>query len=171
MTQEAVIRAARFPEDLAQVQDLCRAYRDYLSSGNARMRHLTQVYYPEAAYARLMSDLPAKYGKPRHAVLLAETAGQPVGCGMYHPITTEDAEIKRLFIAQDGRGRGIGQALSQALVDHIHRDGYRRILLDTNPDFTAARRLYEKLGFQARGPYTDLPKDVAEMLVFYELKL
>ena len=57
------------------------------------------------------------------------------------------------------------------MIDAIRADGYQRVLLDTHADFIAARRLYEKLGFRLRGPYSDVPAFVADKLVFYELNL
>ena len=87
------------------------------------------------------------------------------------PLTAEDAEIKRVFVSPEGRGTGLGQHISQALIDAVSADGYRRVLLDTNRVFTPARQLYEKLGFRPCGPYSDIPPDVAAQLVFYELVL
>lgn len=135
------------------------------------MRHLTEVFYPKDVYKALMDELPTKYNSKGTGVLLAVGKDGPVGCGMYHGLNAEDAEIKRVFVSEDGRGKGVGTALSKALIARISESGYRRILLDTNPAFRAARNVYEALGFTQRGPYADMPEDVAELLVFYELKL
>lgn len=169
--QDITVKAARLPEDLGDVQRLCWAYRDHLFAGGELMRHLTQVFYPEAAYAALLNDLPAKHGGPGSGIVLAWRDGVAIGCGMYHGLNPDDAEIKRVFVVPEGRGTGAGEAISRALIGAARSDGYSRVLLDTNPDFTSARSLYEKLGFRGCDSYTDMPEDIARMLVFYELKL
>ena len=171
MTSAVTIRAAEMPRDLPAVQDLCWAYRDHLRSGSDLMRDLTEVFYPQDVYAKLMDDLPQKYSVEGTGVVLAVGEDGPFGCGMYHGLNAKDAEIKRVFVTETGRGKGVGKALSDALITRIRADGYRRILLDTNPDFTAARRVYEALGFKQRGPYSEMPDGVAELLVYYELTL
>lgn len=165
------IRAAQTPGDLDEVRLLCWEYRDYLLGFSAATRPMMETFYPEDDYARLMETLGQKHARPRGIILLAELDGAPVGCGMTHPLNGDDAEVKRVFVRAAARGTGAGQKLSQALVDQARADGYARVLLDTSADFKGAQRLYERLGFQARGPYAALPPDTEEMLVFYELIL
>ncbi|WP_300055460.1 GNAT family N-acetyltransferase [uncultured Roseobacter sp.] len=165
------IRAATTAADLEAVRGLCWDYRAYLTGFSPELRPLMETFYPEAGYTALMQELAEKHARPRGIILLAELDGRPVGCGMTHPLNDQDAEIKRVFVRAEARGSGAGQALSQALVDQARADGYDRVLLDTSAAFTGAQRLYERLGFQARGPYAELPPGTADKLVFYELKL
>ena len=118
-----------------------------------------------------MQDMPKKYGVAGAKVLLAFQGVNALGCGMYHCLNARDVEIKRVFVSPESRGSGAGKALSKALIQAAKSDGYERILLDTNPRFSAARSLYEQLGFIERGPYSDMPDGVAEKLVYYELTL
>ncbi|MCV3272324.1 GNAT family N-acetyltransferase [Roseobacter sinensis] len=171
MTGALHIRPATSPADLDAVRTLCWEYRDYLVSFSPEHRPLMETFYPEEGYARLMHGIAEKHARPRGIILLAELDDRPVGCGMTHALNDEDAEIKRVFVRAEARGTGAGQALSQALVDQARADGYARVFLDTSADFKGAQRLYERLGFQARGPYAELPPDTADKLVFYELKL
>lgn len=58
------------------------------------------------------------------------------------------AYVEALAVAEDARGRGIGTALLEAAIDEATRRGASAVVLevvDTNP---AARRLYERLGFE-----------------------
>ncbi|WP_298912465.1 GNAT family N-acetyltransferase [uncultured Roseobacter sp.] len=165
------IRAADMPRDLPAVQSLCWAYRDYLLNFNPNMRKLASVFYPEDAYRTLMADLPVKHARPKGIIFLAERDSVPVGCGMSHPLNGSDTEIKRVFVTDAARGSGAGKMVSQALIDQARADGYARILLDTNKEFEGARKLYEKLGFVERGPYSELPPGTEASLVFYEFIL
>jgi GNAT superfamily N-acetyltransferase len=90
---------------------------------------------------------------------------------MYQPLNGEDVEVKRVYVSDRARGMGAGIAISRILIEQARADGFRRVLLDTSRQFVHAQRLYEKLGFAARGPYSDLPEGYEEYLVFYELTL
>jgi len=165
------IETAVMPRDLAAVQRLCWEYRDYLYAFDDGMRRIVEHFYAEASYAELMADLPKKHARPGGIIVLANVQGKPQGCGMYHPLSTEDCEIKRVFVRKQLRGAGAGEKLSRALIAQARKDGYKRILLDTTAKFLGARRLYEKLGFRERGPYSSIPQDLRSAMVFYELDL
>lgn len=169
--ETASVRAGRLPADLGDIQRLCWAYRDHLLAYDDQVRRLAEFYYPTDEYAALMDAMAEKYAAPGHGIVLAARGDLALGCGMYHPLNADDAEIKRVFVTPEGRGMGLGHDISQALIDAVRADGYRRVLLDTNRVFAPARRLYEKLGFRPCGPYSDIPPDVAAQLVFYELIL
>lgn len=164
---DVTLRAAEMPRDLAVVQQLCWAYRDYLVDFDENL----SVFYPKETYGALMDALPEMHAQPRGVILLVEQDGVPVGCGMIHPLNAKDAEIKRVYVSDAARGMGAGFLLSEGLIAHARQAGYARILLDTNAQFAHARRLYEKLGFKARGPYADLPEGTEDALVFYEFTL
>lgn len=165
------VRAAEMPRELPIVQKLCWEYRDFLLTFNDEMRQIVEAFYPEQPYAALMDALPEKHGRPRGIIMVAEQDGAPFGCGMTHPLNTDDAEVKRVFVRPQTRGSGAGFELSKALIAQARSDGYKRLLLDTSVHFTAAQKLYEKLGFKLRGPYSELPPDTENQLVFYELML
>ncbi len=171
MTHTIRIRPATSAADLEAVQGLCWEYREFLIGFSPAVRPMMETFYPQEAYALLMADLARKHARPRGIILLAERDEVPVGCGMYHPLNDQDAEIKRVFVRPEARGTGAGEALSRALVDQARRDGYARVLLDTSEAFIGAQRLYERIGFEARGPYAELPPGTADKLVFYEMKL
>ncbi len=167
----ADIRQAQTPSDMDAVRALCWEYRAYLLDHGDEVRRAVSVSYALEAYTALMASLEEKHARPKGIVLLAEIDGRAVGCGMTHPLNQTDAEIKRVFVREEARGNGIAATLSQRLVDQAREDGYGRVLLDTSRQFHGAQRLYERLGFRACGPYSELPPGIAELLVFYELSL
>jgi ribosomal protein S18 acetylase RimI-like enzyme len=63
------------------------------------------------------------------------------------PLPPGDAEIRMLGVDPAVQGRGIGRALMLACEELARASGIRRSVLHTNEDMTAARHLYEDLGY------------------------
>lgn len=81
--------------------------------------------------------------------------GQPAGCGGL--LWREDyAELKRMFVRSQFRGRGLAERLLEHLEVRACQRGLTRVRLETGVHQLAAIRLYEKNGYQripAFGPY------------------
>jgi len=61
----------------------------------------------------------------------------------------EDCLLEDLFVHDDARGKGLGRALLQGVVDLARERGCRRIELDTNERNDTAVALYRSFGFDA----------------------
>lgn len=102
-----------------------------------------------------LAALPGRYAPPAGELFLArDPAGLPLGCVGLRPLADEGCcEMKRLFLLPATRGLGLGRALTEAVVDHAKRSGYRELRLDTFATMTTAQTLYEKMGFERIAPY------------------
>jgi ribosomal protein S18 acetylase RimI-like enzyme len=60
-------------------------------------------------------------------------------------------ELRRLRVAHEARRRGIGAALTRAVIDWSREDGCRTLFLHTTSAQAPARALYESLGFRDIG--------------------
>lgn len=58
------------------------------------------------------------------------------------------AWIEDVVVDKAQRGKGIGQALTEACITHARTRGVSSIHLTSNPRRIAANKLYQKLGFQ-----------------------
>ncbi|MEO6872655.1 MAG: GNAT family N-acetyltransferase, partial [Chthoniobacterales bacterium] len=57
------------------------------------------------------------------------------------------AEIKRMYVAPEARGRGLAAAILERLEDWARTHGYTRVQLETGGRQPIAIRLYERFGY------------------------
>lgn len=132
-----------------------------IGAATALMRAYAASLATDLAYQGFeaeMAAMPGKYAPPEGALLLARRAdGTAVGCVALRPLGAGAAEMKRLYVAPEGRGTGLGRRLVEAVIGEARRLGYREIRLDTLPAMREARALYRQLGFEPCAPYYDTP--------------
>lgn len=89
---------------------------------------------------------------------LAAKCDEELVCfGAFHPLTEEDAEIKRLWTSPSWRGKGVAKLLLSRLEDEIVAQGFVRAVLDTNENLPEAIALYDGLGYERIERYNDNP--------------
>ena len=116
-----------------------------------------------------LATLPGKYSSPKGRLFLAQCDGMIAGCIALRPINNDSVcEMKRLFIREEFRKRGIGKILAEKIVADAKTIGYRSMKLDTLQRMESARTLYTKLGFTIIPAYYDNP---LEEVVYMELTL
>ena len=116
-----------------------------------------------------LAGLPGKYAPPKGRLYLAEHDGTTAGCIALRPMDEEDVcEMKRLYVREEFRGKGIGRLLTEKILSDAKTIGYHTMRLDTLQRMEAARTLYAKLGFKIIPAYYDNPM---EEVVYMELKL
>lgn len=98
-----------------------------------------------------------------HDVWVAYLGHLPAGCASYKKLSSDTAEIKRVFVLPSYRGLGIAEQLMFVLETTAREQGYRRLVLETGEPLVAATHLYRKLGFRIidnYGPYVDMPESI-----------
>ncbi len=148
MRRPTRILPVRTASDLDAVVTLFRAYAASLA---------IDLSYQD--FDAEMAAMPGKYAPPEGELLLAAgPEGLSVGCvALRRGPHAEACEMKRLYVAPEGRGMGVGRALVAAVVRVAARVGYAEIVLDTLPSMHRAQALYASLGFEAIAPYYDTP--------------
>lgn len=101
-------------------------------------------------FERELAALPGDCVPPAGGILLArDERGTAIGVVAFHAIAPQVAEMKRLFVAPAGRGRGLGRALVEDVLRHAKAQGHAAIRLSTLPRvMPAADALYRTLGFR-----------------------
>ena len=119
-----------------------------------------------------MDDLADIHARPTGIILLAKGPDMtPLGCGMSHALYPDTSEIKRVFVTEAARGKGVAAGICKALEDQARRDGFKRLVLDTSANLPAAKYLYDKLGFTRRDAYQPVPEEALPHLLFFEKTL
>lgn len=120
--------------------------------------------------------------------LFAEMTENPAGRGVFYLgeshgdiaamiglrwISDGVAEIKRLYVLPQYRGRHFGEVCLRKVLDDARDFGYHTALLDTAPFMYSAQRLYKRCGFVTRGPYdkVEIPPEMHANWVFMECHL
>jgi putative acetyltransferase len=111
-------------------------------------------------FDRELAALPGEY----RLFLLEDAAG----CVALRLLNPETAEMKRLYVREAHRGRGLGRVLAQAAIAAAREAGCARIVLDTLPKMREAQTLYQGLGFRQVPPYLAVPTPGA---ICFELRL
>ena len=115
-----------------------------------------------------LASIESMYAPPQGALLIARDAVVAAGCVAARRHSDSVCEMKRLYVRDAFRGTGLGRRLAVEVIAVASHAGYRSMRLDTLPSMTAARTLYESLGFIRIEPYYDSP---IEGMVFMELDL
>src|ERR1700675_1518320 len=101
----------------------------------------------------------AHYGPPRGAFLVGRQASRIVGSVGVERIDGDSAELHRLYLDADLRGRGTGRALVDAVLGWCRAQAVSRLVLWSDTRFDRAHRLYTRMGFRPAGERV-LPGDV-----------
>ena len=163
------IRQATTAEELDSVRTLVHAFMDWARQIYPDLQNLTDENF-KTVEAELAS-LPGAYGPPTGRLLLAYYDGKAAGTVAMRDLGDRICEMKRMFVYEKFRGKGIGRALTMALINEARTLGYSHMRLDTGPRHYAAQGLYRSLGFQEIPPYYEVPEDFRSMSVFMELDL
>jgi putative acetyltransferase len=128
--------------------------------------HLEQFYPPESRHGLSVERLIQE----QVAFFVVRDDDTPAGCGGVklfgaersgqHSTDQPYAEVKRMYVRPQFRGRGLGKLILDCLADHARQQGIRILRLETGIYQTEAIYLYERYGFRRIPPfgnYTDDP--------------
>lgn len=117
------------------------------------------------SFGEELAAFPGPYAPPRGALVLALAPGAGATDGEEHlvgmvglrPLAQGVCEMKRLYVAPDARGRGLGLRMCERLIEEARRIGYRAMRLDTLERLRPAGSVYRRLGFRPCADYNGNP--------------
>lgn len=120
--------------------------------------HLAGLYPPDQRFGQNL--------RPEHLApgigmfVMARADGLAIGCGAVRRLAETTAEVKRMYVEPDIRGRGVAKEILDHLEAAARALGAHRLVLETGIYQTEAVRLYRQAGFTAIdcfGEYADVP--------------
>ena len=107
---------------------------------------------------RLFFELEAIYGKGTIEDFVEENSGFiyfmvlksgiiNIACGGVNHIDETTAEIKRMYVKEEFRGKGMSKLVLNSLEEFIKNNGYKKIILETGGKQPEAISLYRKFGY------------------------
>ncbi|KAA9147211.1 GNAT family N-acetyltransferase [Microbacterium lushaniae] len=130
-----------------------------------------------ARYGPLVAGEPAEVTAAREAALTVHPGdvvatflalgedGEALGHVMLRRLG-EEWELKRLIVPTAGRRRGVGRALTDAVVQRARSGGARRVILQTGEPQPESVRLYAAAGFTPIPVYEPYVATMPESLCF-----
>jgi predicted N-acetyltransferase YhbS len=119
-------------------------------------------------FKKELENLKSEYSPPKGCILLAFFDGDIVGCVALREFKSQICEMKRLYVKNEFRGKGIGKTLVELVIQKAKEVGYSHMRLDTLSFMKEAIALYYRFGFKEIKPYRYNPIPGAQ---FFELNL
>jgi putative acetyltransferase len=132
-------------------------------------RTLAAEYSPEQRHGLALAAI----FQPHICFFLARLNGAAVGCGGV-ALFADFAEVKRMYLRESARGRGVAQALLTRIETAAREAGHFLLRLETGERQPAALKFYARAGFQscgAFGDYAAMPPQATVTSVFMEKRL
>jgi DNA-binding MarR family transcriptional regulator/GNAT superfamily N-acetyltransferase len=125
----------------------------------------------EAMVAEICAEFLKNYDVKAERCWIAECNGVPVGSVCLVRADETTAKLRLMFLEPWARGQGIAQKLVDACIVFARKRRYGKILLWTQSELIAARKLYASAGFNliATKPHSDFGKKLVGET--WELKL
>jgi putative acetyltransferase len=100
---------------------------------------------------------------------VARRAGAAVGCGALRIVAGKYGELKRMYVAPEARGDGVGRRLLDVLEATARAEGLAQITLETGIAQPEALGLYRSAGFVEGPPFGDYREDPLSLFLYKPL--
>lgn len=129
--------------------------REYLDFLNRRTQHDYNIEFD--VEAMVQSDLSdqIKFHPPSGRFYLVLYEDNAAGVGCLKKLHDSVGEVQRMYVSPDFRGKGIGRAIANRLIDDAREIGYRKLKLESLGFLDAAHTLYRSIGFKEIDPYAE----------------
>jgi len=127
--------------------------REYLEWLNNRIRQEYAIEFD--VEAMVQSDLldQDKFHPPEGRFYLTCYQDEIAGVGCLKKLDEGVGEVQRMYVPPALRGKGIGRAIANRLIEDARSIGYKKLKLESLEFLKAAHSLYRSLGFREINPY------------------
>jgi ribosomal protein S18 acetylase RimI-like enzyme len=106
-----------------------------------------------------LENFPNKYKAPFGEFIIAKENEDVVGCVGFKRLDREICEMKRLYVNDTYKGKGIGNKLTEKIIEEARMKNYKKMRLDTLNTMETALKIYYKHGFHEIEAYYNNPYD------------
>ena len=156
------------PEDAGLLAELgARTFSDTFAADNTAEDMATYL-----ATTFSLEQQTAELADPDTTFLIAEVGDLPAGYAKLHPgkpaggvVGAEPIELVRLYVSREWLGRGVGEALMRACLEHARQAGHETLWLGVWERNMRAQAFYRKWDFREVGEQmfrlgSDLQRDI-----------
>lgn len=113
-------------------------YRNILSA--EQIKYMMELFYSPASLKKQLKE-------DKHTFILIEDEEGSLGFASYSKLGNTDIyKLHKIYVLPTLQGKGIGKAMIDFIVKHIHPLGAKKLQLNVNRH-NKARNFYERLGF------------------------
>lgn len=140
-------------------------YTDGCNQDFVKLCHLLDDYLNEITGGEENRKQYIKYNtlEDIHDVVLAYDNTNPVGCASFKLYENKVAEVKRVFVKKEYRGKGISKKLMGLLEKRATEKGFYKLLLETGAPLVESFNLYNSLDYLVidnYGQYKNLKESI-----------
>jgi len=147
------VRAVSTPQDWIDAAALLDDYVTWIRDHAGYDPHVAQP-----AFVDELDDLAHYYAAPLRALFLGFVGARAAGTVAVHQHAGPAAELKRMFVSPDARGRGLADRLVTTAIEHASRSACSFVWLETvRGAMDPAVAVYRRNGFTQ----TDRPPTLA----------
>ncbi|MDQ0580720.1 GNAT family N-acetyltransferase [Streptomyces rishiriensis] len=144
------------PFDSPVARALWRAYYTEVSD-RYYLLHEGRGTDPVELEREIAAHSGAELAPPTGRLLVGRYGGEPAGTAGVRLRDARTAELTRVFVRAELRGRGGAALLVRGAEDAARALGATRMILDTRGDLVEARALYARLGYAETEPHNADP--------------
>jgi len=122
-------------------------------------------------YGHTIETLMEKFRQRGAGFFLAGVDEYIAGCAGYSKSEDGIAELQKMYVRPEARGRGVAKDLMTACLDGMRDDGYASVRLETVTFMSDAIALYEGFGFKRSGHFRAVPQSLKPITIFMERTL
>jgi ribosomal protein S18 acetylase RimI-like enzyme len=150
MNKEIMYKKLETREEIIKAKELIIEYIKWLNE--------------DLAYQNIDDELinfPQKYEEPDGTFIIAKDNDSVVGCVGLRKLDKNICEMKRLFVDDKYKGKGVGRKLVEIIINEAKCKNYKKMRLDTLKTMENALKIYYKNNFYEIEPYYHNPNNDA----------